>query len=335
MKVKFFLCFLLFAVNGFAQTKNNEELDSIAKSSPDSINYSVPSIAKYFKSFTNDESELARLVFSWIAYHIKYDDESFNSFTFKSPDPDSVLKYGVAVCAGYSLLFKAICDELKIDAIAINGFGKGYGFKSGMPVNGVNHSWNAVKFNKTWHLIDVTWGSGFAESINGKAQSKSIFNDYWFDVPAQEFIFNHFPDSSKYQFLPKKISREQFKKLIYLEANAVFKMGFNADTIFKRSLSNPNFELANVYNPKLIDFKFINVPYSRVINPKSTYRFELIKNENSTNEYVLLNNQSLISFEELDKNTLRKEVTNLEKGNLQFGIRHGMEVEILVSYVVN
>jgi hypothetical protein len=61
----------------------------------------------------------------------------------------------------------------------------------------------------------------------------------------------------------------------------------------------------------------------------------LIKNENSTNEYVLLNNQSLISFEELDKNTLRKEVTNLEKGNLQFGIRHGMEVEILVSYVVN
>jgi hypothetical protein len=334
MKLKILLFFLFFSISGYAQVKSDTDLDSIAQNIPEEFNQSTKSIANYFRSISNDERELSRLIFSWVAYHIKYDDESFNNLTFKSPDPDSVLKYGVAVCAGYSKLFKAICNDAALEAISIDGFAKGYGFKNGMPVNGVNHSWNAVKFNQAWHLIDVTWGSGFAENVNGKAQSKSVFTDYWFDVPAQEFIFNHFPDSSKYQYLSKKISREQFKKMIYLEANSVFKMGFNSDTIFNKSLSNMGFELPSVYNPKSIDFKFINVPHKLNLNSNSSYVFELLKDSISTSEFVLLNNQSLIKFDELGDNKLKKVVEGLEKGSLHFGINRGMEVEIIVSYVV-
>lgn len=335
MKIKIVLCFLFFAINGFAQIKSDADLDSIAKNTPPEVGQSAKAIANYFKSLTNDERELSRLIFSWVAFHIKYDDESFNTRVYKSADPDSVLKNKVAVCAGYSLLFKAICDEAKLESVSINGFAKGYGFKNGMPVNGINHSWNAVKYQQKWHLMDVTWGSGFAENVNGKAQSKSVFTDYWFDVPSQEFVFNHFPDTIKYQFLSKTISREQFKKLIYIEANAVFKMGFNADTIFKKSINNLSYEFASVYNPKMIDFKFKNIPHSKYLNSKSSYIFELVKDTLSTNEFVLLNNQSIIRFEETSGNQLRKEVVALQKGSLHFGINHGTEVEILVSYLVN
>jgi hypothetical protein len=267
-----------------------------------------------------------------VAFHIKYDDESFNSSNFKSPEADSVLKYRVAVCAGYSSIFKAICEQAGLETVSIDGFAKGYGYKNGIPVNGINHSWNAVKYYDTWHLMDVTWGSGSAENVNGKAVSTSKFCDYFFDVNPSEFIFNHYPDSSQYQFLNKKITREQFKKLIYVDARCLFPIGFEADTILVKSKLNSGFSLPEVFCSDNVDFRINDAPYTRALRSNSKYYFEISSGSNK--RIVLLNNQELIEFEEQSENIKSKTIEQLNRGYLYLGIATDNTVEIIVSYTV-
>ncbi len=332
MRFLFLLFGLLLPFKGFMQVRSMESLDSIARNTPDIHCKSVKSIADYFLTITQDEKELSRLVFSWVAYNIKYDDYAFNNAIYSNPHPDSVLNSRVAVCAGYSSIFKAIAESANLDVVAIDGFAKGYGFRNGMSVNGTNHSWNAVKYKDNWHLMDVTWGSGFAENINGKAVSKSKFCDYFFDVNPSEFIFNHYPDSNKYQFLNKKITREQFKNLTYVDARCVFPLGFNADSIFVKSKLNVNYSLPDVFCSDNINFRIVQAPYIKKLKSDGNYYFEIENFGNS--RVVLLNNQQLIEFDSKNDNIKSKTLEHLNKGYLYIGIATDNSAEIIVSYTV-
>ncbi len=332
MKFKFIYFFILFSVNSYGQLYTNTELDSIAKNIPESYNVSTKSIADYFKSISKDDRDLSRMIFSWVAFHIKYDDYSFNNSIYKSPEADSVLKYRTAVCAGYSYIFKAICEHANLEAVSIDGFAKGYGFKKGMSVDGINHSWNAVKYNNKWHLMDATWGSGSAESVNGKAVSISKFCDYYFDVPPLQFIFNHFPDSSHYQFLEKKVTKDQFKNLIYVTPNLVFPLGFNADTIISKSLKDSKFNLPDVFSIDKTEFTLLKMPYSRVLKAKSSCVFQI--QNNSAQRVVLINNNELMEFEKVGENLFELKLSDLKAGRILIGIAGEPNVDIVLSYDV-
>lgn len=308
------------------------QLDSLGKNVPSEFEESIDKLANYFLSLSENKNEQSRLVYSWVAHHICYDDNAFNTRIYTDQSAQSIFKSRKAVCAGYSSLFKAICDAMNLSCVAIDGFAKGYGFRSGMPVTGTNHSWNAVKYNDQWHLIDATWGSGFAENINGKAKSKSVYNTYWFDVPAKEFIFSHFPDSSNYQYLSKKYTREQFKKLIYCESNSIFQLGFNADSILIKSQADPKFRLPDVYNLEKSSFKIKSAPYDKIIKSALSYNFEIEQLSNDT--IVLLNNQDLIVLDAKSENVFTKTVELLKHGELHIGILRGEAVEIIVTYKV-
>jgi hypothetical protein len=325
-----FLCFSFQFSN--AQNYTYTQLDSLGKNVPIENEESIGKLANYFQKITNNKNYQSRLVYSWVAHHIYYDDVAYNSHVFSDPSAEAVFKSRKAVCAGYSFLFKSICDELNIPCVTIDGFAKGYGFRESMPVTGVNHAWNAVQYNDEWHLMDPTWGSGYAENVNGKAKSKSIYNVYWFDVNPKEFMFNHFPDSSKYQFLPKKVTREQFKKLMYFETSTVFRLGFNVDSILFKSKADPKFCLPEVFNLEEINFKINKAPYSKIIKAASTHYFEIEQLSNDT--IVLLNNQELILFDNKSENTFSKTLDKLKHGDLHIGILRGNAVELIVTYKV-
>lgn len=332
MRFLFLLFGLLVSLKGFTQVRSMESLDSIARNTPDINCKSVKSISDYFLTITRDEKELSRLVFSWVAHNIKYDDFAFNNAVYSNPHPDSVLKTRVAVCAGYSSIFKAIAESANLEVVSIDGFAKGYGFKNGMSVSGSNHSWNAVKYKDNWHLMDVTWGSGFAENIDGRAVSKSKFCDYFFDVDPTEFIFNHYPDSNKYQFLNKKITREQFKNLTYVDSRCVFPLGFSADSIIIKSKVNATYSLPDVFCSDNINFRIVQAPYTKKLNSNSVYYFEI---ENMGNRrVVLLNNQQLIELDSKNEYVKYKTLKNLSKGNLYIGIATDNSAEVIVSYTV-
>lgn len=315
-----------------AQNYTYAQLDSIGKNVPVEYEESIGKLANYFQKTTDNKNYQSRLVYSWVAHHIFYDDDAFNTRVFSDQSADAVFKSKKAVCAGYSSIFKGICDAMNLTCISIDGFAKGYGYQSGMPVNGANHSWNAVKYNDQWHLIDATWGSGYAENINGKAKSKSVYNAYWFDVSAKEFVFSHFPDSANHQFLIKKHTREQFRKLVYCESNLVFQLGFNVDSILLKSQADPKFRMPDVYNLEKSSFKIKSAPYNRTIKVKTGYYFEIEQLSNDT--IVLLNNQELIELDPKSERTFSKTVEQLNHGELHIGILRGEAVELIVTYKV-
>jgi hypothetical protein len=317
---------------GIAQNYSNAQLDSLGKNVPVENEESIVKLANYFQKITTNENYLSRLVYSWVAHHILYDDDSFNNRVFSDQSAAFVFKSRKAVCAGYSSVFKAICDTLNLPCLSIDGFAKGYGFTSGMAVTGTNHSWNAVKYDDQWHLLDATWGSGYAESINGKAKSKSVYNVYWFDVNPKEFVFNHFPDSSKYQFLTKKYTREQYRKLIHIESNSAFQLGFNVDSVLIKMQADPKFRLPDVFNLENTNFKIKSAPYNKTIKAASSHYFEIEQYSNDT--IVLLNNQELIELDAKSENSFSKTVEQLKQGDLHIGVLRGEAVELIVTYKV-
>ena len=87
---------------------------------------------------------------------IQYAQDFSRVSTKKSLETASIigpLLYRSTICAGYSKMFKLLCDQLGIDCIYVSGTANGkYGWDA--------HAWNLVRINGNFYHIDVTFDSG-------------------------------------------------------------------------------------------------------------------------------------------------------------------------------
>ncbi|MBE0647568.1 MAG: hypothetical protein IH596_07285 [Bacteroidales bacterium] len=222
------------------------ELDAYAKMTPRSMESNVQSLADYLMVKAGSEAEMARLVFSWMAYNIKYDARSFNSGQYGDMSATGVLKSRLAVCAGFANLFQAICGAGGLECVTISGYSKGYGYRPKQKFTKTDHTWNAVKINGEWYLMDATWGQGYGETRGGRMVAREKFDDYWFAPPAREFIFTHLPEDPQWQFQDETISKEQFEQLPYIDP-VMFYYGFNPEVIFAKVLDNKKATFVEVF----------------------------------------------------------------------------------------
>ena len=148
-------------------------LDEIAKSVPESETASMERLVNYLKPYANNEISKTRLIFIWMATHIQYDDDGYNSGHYAATNGESVFKNRSSVCAGYSALFESLALLMGLECVSINGYAKGYSSRNNQSYTQTNHAWNAVKINGAWKLIDVTWGSGYGKTVNGRLHSIS------------------------------------------------------------------------------------------------------------------------------------------------------------------
>ncbi len=104
------------------------------------------------------------------------------------------------VCAGYSRLYKYLCDQLGMKCEEISGHAKVYGFFNrgeGAFLRN-NHAWNVVEINHHWYLIDFTWGTGH---LNQQNTFERQLNCFYFLARPQQIICDHFPEEDKWQLL--------------------------------------------------------------------------------------------------------------------------------------
>jgi len=151
---------------------------------------------KITRSEFSDEQK-ARAIFIWVANNIDYDNELHNSrslqkkiYTSEENVIRHVLKRNKALCGGYAFLFERLCDAVGISAQTIHGFSQQYKVSSN---NKPNHTWNAVKVNGQWHLLDITWAK--SHSRDGTP------NLFWFKTSPSDFIKTHVPEDHKWQLL--------------------------------------------------------------------------------------------------------------------------------------
>ena len=168
-------------------------------------------LADYINEKSENDYDRVKKAHDWVALNIRYDVQSFFSGRHLSQSPDSVIKRGTAVCAGYSGAFGMICDALEIGCVTVSGHGQGYGsglFKS-ENVALSNHAWNIVTIEEKKYQIDTTWDSGY---LNGSAFQAEYTTDYLFIDP-DVFIYRHFPGEDADQLLDPPLSAEEFSLL--------------------------------------------------------------------------------------------------------------------------
>lgn len=196
----------MFSMSNYSQIKNFKEIEKYVKEVPKSETLDIETLSKYLKKGAKTKKEIVTRIYFWIAENIEYDIDAFNNKRQIDVSAIATLENRKSVCAGYSRLFKAICDNAQIKCVIIEGYAKGEGYK-GESLSETNHDWNAVKLFDKWELIDSTWGAG-GLILNGE-YFKSWCSRYLFDDP-NDFILEHFPKNEEWQLLENKITIDTF-----------------------------------------------------------------------------------------------------------------------------
>jgi Transglutaminase-like superfamily len=225
---------LLFAVvclqSARSQTVDFSAIDNYASTIEGS---SVRSLTSTLCSPYHRDVEKVRAIFSWIATHISYytrrpayeahasvrtRPENFLA-TGEEDLAEAVLQTRTAVCNGYARLFQTMCIYAGVRAELITGYASGgTGRFAGKFTT--NHYWNAVYTDSAWHLIDVTWASGYS-SYSGNSFIAN-FNPIYFYSDPVEFSRDHFPDDLSWtldqQFrIPFEFNRSPYRQRSFIK----------------------------------------------------------------------------------------------------------------------
>ena len=204
------IIFLFFPSGIFAQT----DFSSIDRKVRDIPFSDTKTLAGKLSSMGKTDREKVRAIFRWITDHIDYNVKIFNrnnispGLFYEEPDDSSaslpslnervsakVLNKRIAFCDGYSRLFKTLCDFSGIKSEIITGYARTNFNRSGR--FNVNHTWNAVFLDSSWHLLDVTWASGFISY----GQYIRQYNDYYYLTPPEQFIRDHYPEDTRWALM--------------------------------------------------------------------------------------------------------------------------------------
>ncbi len=223
MKTIFSLaCTLLIAGNAFSQV-NFARIDSVAASFADK--YEVPAeLARQLTLPFDNELEKARVIFMWIAQHIRYDVDKYhnpkprpqatgnttaelqeNAIELHEKAIQKTLRGKIGICQDYSELYKAMCDAVGLECVLVTGDARDF-FKPYRNIHDNPHAWNAVKIDGQWHLLDATWGAGY---VNHDKFTRKVATGF-FMTPPTWFAQNHLPDKVEWQLLETPLDKRDF-----------------------------------------------------------------------------------------------------------------------------
>lgn len=217
---KTFLLFVFFSLSLSASAQIGGKIITKRKVKPTKTTSVVSSDAikidrLAFSITRNSKSEKEKIeaIYRWIASNIAYDHElgrrkdlQRQIYTTENNVVQEAIKREKALCGGFAFMFRDLCEELGIKAEVIHGFTKDYvgGVQTNKKVP--HHTWNAVKVDGHWRLLDITWAIGHG--------GKNKPDDFWFLTPAYEFIYSHYPEDPKWTLLPNPISFVEFQNPI-------------------------------------------------------------------------------------------------------------------------
>ncbi len=186
----------------------------------DPANY-IEILVKELSARTRDQYLIVKNIHDWICDNISYDTNDYFNNLELPQDYVSVLERKTAVCAGYSELFRKMCEIAGYEVKVISGYSKGFGYR-GQISGKSDHAWNGIKINDKWYLVDCTWDAGF---VDRKIYIKEYSTDYLF-INSREMLFSHLPEDNKNQFYYPVVSKEQFSREPMIEG-AFFQYGLS------------------------------------------------------------------------------------------------------------
>lgn len=208
--------FIVFSTLGWSQ--NYKKVDSIVLTYPTKFS-TVTKLADRISSDFSTDFDKVRATYTWIANNVVYDPTEYGKYNFSYETKSELEKKEIkfqkklstrvisknkAVCEGYSILFKIICDNLDIQSKIVTGGSKTTITDIGRRYYS-NHAWNIVEIENRKYLIDVTWGAGTYR--NGFEKNVDY---YFYLTDPNQFIKKHYPDNYENSLLKEKIEKEDF-----------------------------------------------------------------------------------------------------------------------------
>lgn len=182
--------------------------DERALSCPESAEVvgTVEGLARYLTQPFERAADKHRAIFRWVADRIAYDAQGFRTGSYGDCSPEGVLASRLGVCSGYAGLYKALADVVGLECIQCRGYSKGYGYKSGKKLR-ICHEWNCVKIDEQWHPLDACWAAGVVDHTYA---FRKVFNQGWWLVPPEHFVYSHYPEDPQWTCLDAPPSLKQF-----------------------------------------------------------------------------------------------------------------------------
>jgi transglutaminase/protease-like cytokinesis protein 3 len=211
-------------------------VQSVQDTRPDSL------AVKLTAPYTTD-LEKVRAIFSWICQNIRYNVDIYRPLYLRArykPEPidttsewksademmaQRVLRRGITVCEGYSRLFKVLCQYSGVEAVVLNGYVRTDLDRAAERFR-TNHTWNAVRIDSGWHLLDVTWGAGYMTYGDEFVQKQ---NDFYFLTPPEELIRDHYPEELRWSLMAQPPTLSEFRKMPF-KSKAYVKYGISTYT---------------------------------------------------------------------------------------------------------
>ncbi len=249
---------------------------------PRSVSKSPSKLAKYLTQQDTSDYQKVHSMYTWIINSITYDLKSSREANPKYYTVSQTLKRKKGICYQYSELFVALCQKVGISAKEIIGYSKGAEYHEDNQFYESDHSWNAVKLDSTWHLLDATWGSGyqvakkqwFRELLykwfkKPYLQRRYTFvnqpNYNYFLSPPEKFIIKHLPADPHWQLLEFPIAVSTFESedwVLYIpQKDSVYKRQVD-DEIYRQHLDAYEF----LYP---LDYQKRTAEHSLEYNPKN------------------------------------------------------------------
>ncbi|MBR7064937.1 MAG: hypothetical protein IKI31_07320, partial [Treponema sp.] len=184
------------------------ELETLRKTNPREW---VKKIVGQIADTSKNEFEKVKMIHDAVALLVQYDAKSYWAGSVPQQDWQTVVSTKLAVCEGYSNLFKYMCDVAGVQCQKVSGYARGVGsslIDEKSPDNS-NHAWNIVNVNDAWYVVDCTWDSGY---MDGRIARQKYTTDWLFLKP-EHMIYTHFPSNSRNQLLRTPLTAKEFYNL--------------------------------------------------------------------------------------------------------------------------
>ena len=109
------------------------------------------------------ELEKAIALHDYLAANCGYDYENYlnNSIPVQSYSAYGALVNRLAVCQGYALAYKLLCNKVGIECFMVTS-------------DKMNHAWNLIRLGESYYQVDVTWDDPVWDSL-GLARHVNMF----------------------------------------------------------------------------------------------------------------------------------------------------------------
>ncbi len=182
------------------------------------------------------EIQKARAIYIWIIENISYDYKTFNKkkktikIRCKSSQDcelkkakwnenyiNKVFNKKKGVCAGYSELYKKMCNLAGVKCEVIEGYIKTEPYQVGK-MGVLDHAWNVLIIDNNYYYLDLTWASGYCTKNKKNKLNKFVkkANEYYWFTPIDKLSRSHFPKDTS-QLVNSKYNVNLFKKNPYIQ----------------------------------------------------------------------------------------------------------------------